>query len=240
MSFGDESTPAVPGSGALVPVRRRLLTPAVCVLAGLHVVGYVVPALVVPGKAEGFVRWFGLSPGAALLRLHVWQLVTHSFVCPSACMAWGMIWAVGALLFVGSWLETEWGAARFLAFYAVTACASGLIRALPGLAGGPVAVFGSTGVFCALIAAFGYVFRDKRLWLFFATVTAAQFAVGLLLVVALLNAAPPSELLWLSGAAAGYAYARVALGRRGPVLVRRGSPASRRARERFSGIDLDD
>lgn len=219
----------------LIPEYRgwKLFTPGVTALIVLHTVGFLI--LVLPEKeaAEDILLFLSLDYASVFARLHLWQLVTHSFLYPSMCAVWGLIWMGLLLLFFGSGLEREWGTKRFIAFYVVMAVASGLVRMLPDI--GSNLVLGSLGVFCAVLAAFGFVFRHERLWLVFVNARVPNVVIGMLVIIALLNIKPIENLLWLSGAAFGLLYPRLflALGRRRPRAVPQES-------DRFSQIDVDD
>ena len=211
----------------------RLFTPAVLVLIVLHTTGFLVPVLL-PGMADWVVRTFGLSLSGALGSLYLWQFVTHTMVYPAACLAGSLVAALLFLLFLGSRFEREWGTARFLVFYAVMAASTGVVRALAVGAGSGI-VLGSLGAVCGLLGAYAGLFRGETVWLFFALLRVEYLVWGLLVILLLLNLRPIENLLCLTGAGFGYAYARLAI-RWEARRTRRAAPK----RDRFSQIDLSE
>ncbi len=212
----------------------RLFTPAVLVLCILHIAGFVAPVVAPQETRIWLVQALGLLPDAGLARLHLWQLVTHTFLYPTACFAWLLVGALTVFVFFASRLEREWGTRRFAVFYVAMAAAAGLVRAIPEFGGSAVLV-GSLGVICAVLAAYGVAFRGERVWLWVSSVPAQHFVLGLLVVLLLLNLQPVANVLWLSGAAFGLAYTRAWFRWERRHVRRPGAGA-----DRFSQIDLGD
>lgn len=207
----------------------KLFTPAVTVLVALHIIAYLLLALPPPDFTLKIKTVLGLAPDKVFARLHLWQLLTHSFLSG----AWSMVWMCVLLIFCGSGLERTWGWLRFVIFYALTSAAAGLVRMLPEI-GGPMIVVGNLGAFCAVLAAFGTVFRHERVWLLFVNPRVPYVVIGMLVILLLLNIQPPENILWLSGAAFGVLYPRIPTAFQG----KRAAPAPPES-NRFSQIDLD-
>jgi membrane associated rhomboid family serine protease len=215
------------------PRLGRLFKAGVLALIGLHIGGFLVPVLL-PGIADGVVRTFGLSLSSALGTLSLWQFVTHTMVYPAMCQAGSLVGTLLFLLFLGSRFEREWGTARLLVFYVAMALCTGLIRAFAVASGGGI-VLGSLGVVCGLLGAYAVLFRGETVGLFFAVIRVEYLVLGLLAILLLLNLRPLDNLLCLTGAVFGYAYARIALrweARRAPHAAPKG--------DRFSQIDLNE
>jgi membrane associated rhomboid family serine protease len=135
------------------------------------------------------------------------------------------------LLFLGSRLERSWGTARFACFCGVVVAAAGCARALAELGSG-TPVFGSLGLIAGVLPAYALTFRGERIWALWTTIPVAYFAIGLLVVLLLLNLQQPANALWLVGAPVGWAYTRAAY----RWEARQTPPPA--ASDRFAGIDL--
>ncbi|MGD2175733.1 MAG: rhomboid family intramembrane serine protease [Candidatus Brocadiaceae bacterium] len=216
------------------PRRRKFFTPAVTVLALLNLAGFLVPLLLPARATAGLVRTFALTPGKAFLHLHLWQLTTHTMLYPSPCAAWSLVCTLVFLVMLGSRLEAEWGTARFLIFWLVIGALSGVVRMLPHLGSG-VPLIGSLGVVGGLLAAVAVVFRHEDVHLIFGRVRMPHFIIGLLVILLLLNCAPLANVLWFSGAAFGFVYARCVTGLGGRRVEQVAAPGNR-----FSDIDVGD
>jgi len=212
----------------------KLFTPAVVALCGLHIAGFVIPVLATSSFGAEFVALFGLEPGAVFGRLRIWQLVTHSMLYPTMCLAWTLAGTLVLLLFFGSRIEREWGTKRFGLFYVAMAAAAGLVRAIPEF-GGSQMIVGSLGVVCALLGAYGVLFRGERASLLVSSVRVPHLVLGLLAILLLLNIQPPANALWLSGALFGLIYTRAWL-----KWERRRVRPHPADSDRFSQIDLGD
>jgi membrane associated rhomboid family serine protease len=209
----------------------RLFTPTVTVLLVLSLAGFLGPLLLPAPAAMGLLRTFGLSLGAAVGGLRVWQFGTHALLHAGCGAAWSFVMTALFLLFFGSRLERSWGTMRFACFCGAAIAAAGIVRALAEVGSGTV-VFGSLGLISGMLAAYGVTFRGERIWAFRTTISVVHFVIGLLVILLLLNLSPLANALWLAGAPVGWAYTRAAYrweARRTP------KPA---ATDRFAGIDL--
>ena len=214
----------------------RLLTRGVAIVGCIHIAGLAIPLLLPGPSSMRFVVAMGLSSGGLFGGWRLWQPLTYATVYPSPCVAWNLVVFLFVLLFFGSRLERAWGTGRFLVFCALTSVASGMVRLLPEMDSRAVLV-GSTGLLCALLAAFGHVCRGEKIWLLLAPgpIGVPYFVIGALVVVLLFNLKPVGDVLWLSGAAFGLLYAELCMRSWRPRPRRRGPRSSS---ERFGEIDL--
>ena len=141
----------------------RLLTPGVAAIACLHILGFAVPLFMPEQSAVSLVLALGLGADGLFHRLRLWQPLTYAGLYPTPCLVGLLISFLFILLFCGSRLERAWGTARFLLFCVLTSAAAGLIRVLPETESGMVLV-GSTGLLCAVLAAFGHVCRGEKMY----------------------------------------------------------------------------
>jgi len=216
---------------------RKLLTPVVVVLLALHVLGFAVPA-VLSKTAEPMVGALGLSLSRALGGLFLWQFVTHSFLYPIPCMAWDLVFTGILLLFLGSRLEREWGARRVVIYYVLMACFTGLFRTFAPADPPGVPIFGSIGIFCAILGTSAVVFRSENFWVFFTIIKGHRFFLALLFITLLLNlVSMPAVVGVVSGAVLGYLYPRILFRRQFGKRIS-GSAAS--GGNRFADIDMSD
>ncbi len=216
----------------------KLFTPAVIVLLILHTLGYVVLAVTwgpecAPSElCSNIMRAIGLTPIPLITHLGVWQIVTYDLLHPGLIH---LIYMLLLFLFFGSGLEREWGTKRFVIFYLVAVVVLGLIRMLPNVSsGGPLV--GGLGSWCAILTAFGLVFRHERIWLLFVTVRVPYFVMGILFITILVCLRPAWNLLWCLGIPLGYYYPkffwrRERRGRHRPVPE---------ADNRFAELDVGD
>ena len=154
-------------------------------------------------------HWLALHP--LLVGFWPWQVVTYAFVHNDV-----MHWLVNMLLlyFFGSQLEEIWGERRFIQYVA----ASGLMAAaayllLTFLLRAPFPLDGASGIGYGMLVAFGVLFPNRRILLFFVADVSMRDAVlifvGIEVFLGLGNfftgsGAWISDLAHLGGALGGY------------------------------------
>ena len=111
----------------------------------------------------------------------LWQLLTYMFLHGGL---WHILFNMWALWVFGHALETVWGMKRFFTYYFFTGIGAGLtVVALALWAGqaGMSVTIGASGAIYGLLLAFGVLFPDQPLYLFFIPVPIpAKYAVILL------------------------------------------------------------
>lgn len=149
---------------------------------------------------------FGLSPKSAWPM--IWQPLTYMFIH-------GGIWHVVINMFVlwmfGSEMETIWGRKFFLKYYFITGIGSGLIWLLFNLDNPYSVLIGASGAIYGILLAFGLMFPNREILLYFLFPIKVKYFVVLLGAVAFFSSMGAqtsniSHLTHLSGMAIGYLY----------------------------------
>ena len=139
---------------------------------------------------------FGLVPYDVTHHFFLWQLVTYLFLH-------GGILHLGlnmlTLWMFGSELENFWGSERFTRFYFVTGIGAGICSVLTGW-NSYIPIIGASGAIYGLLAAYGMLFPDRTLLLYFVVPIKAKWFV---LIIGLIT-------FWSSLAASGSGVAHVA------------------------------
>ncbi len=130
--------------------------------------------------------WLPADAPATTPSFMPWQLVTHAFLHADPVHL--MLNMLGLVMF-GAMLEYEWGTRRFLVFYSVCVlgaalCQFGLSTWLAFERGQISYGIGASGGIYGLLVAFGLLFPNQRLGLFFLPMTfkARHFVVALILL----------------------------------------------------------
>ena len=124
--------------------------------------------------------YFGLIPALVVTKQYVWQFVTYMFLH-------GGIWHIffnmyGVMLF-GSPIEHLWGTKKFLIYYFFTGIGAGItIFAVNFMIGGTgifIPTIGASGALFGLLLAFGILFPNAELLIFFVLPIKAKYLVFL-------------------------------------------------------------
>lgn len=173
---------------------------------------------------------FGLSRGA-VSDGWVWQLATYMFLHGGV---FHLVFNMLVLWMFGSQLEASWGTRAFLRYFFVCGIAAGVTTWLIPL-GPDVPTVGSSGAVYGLILAYGMLFPDSVVYLYFLFPIRAKYLALILGGVEFLSSLAQSgdgvaHFTHLGGLAAGYVYLR--FGDRLRWWFRRpgGRPGGRRAR----------
>ncbi len=141
-------------------------------------------------------RLFGLVPYEVVHHLFLWQLVTYMFLH-------GGFLHIGfnllALWMFGTELEALWGTRKFLRFYFVTGIGAAIATTLV-TPNSYVITIGASGAIYGLLAAYGLLFPDRVILLYFVLPIRAKYLV---LILGLIT-------FWSSVAATGGGIAHVA------------------------------
>ncbi|MCR4660070.1 MAG: rhomboid family intramembrane serine protease [Bacteroidales bacterium] len=148
-----------------------MLTPAVKHLLIINTIMYLA---IVALERRGL---FGITNALALWsfgsgNFRVWQLVTYMFMHANLSH---LFFNMFALWMFGYVLENYWGTRRFVFYYMVCGLGAGLVNAL--IPGG--LTVGASGAVYGLLLAFGMLFPNERIYLYFLVpIKAKWFVIG--------------------------------------------------------------
>jgi membrane associated rhomboid family serine protease len=172
-------------------------------------------ALFVVGSAfPGMAGWFGLTP-SLVMRGAIWQLFTYMFLHGGiAHILFNML----ALWMFGTVIEGTWGRQRFLRFYAICGVGAGICVMLASyLLGAPgerfTTTIGASGAIYGLLLAFGVMYPNAPILLFFLFPVPAKYAVMIFGAIEFFgfsagSGGPVSHVAHLGGLLVGYLYMR--------------------------------
>ncbi|MGA3257868.1 MAG: rhomboid family intramembrane serine protease [Bryobacteraceae bacterium] len=150
-----------------------------------------------------------LSAEAAVRNLFVWQLVTYMFLHAGITH---VLFNMLTLWFFGTQLERDWGTRRFLKYYFYCGIAAGVcvlvVNILLGYWG--VVTLGASGAIFGVLVAFGVMYPDQTVLMYFLFPIKAKYLVMIFVAVELLLTFGPntgvSTIAHLGGAAFGFVY----------------------------------
>ncbi|MCF7975098.1 MAG: rhomboid family intramembrane serine protease [Phycisphaerae bacterium] len=214
------------------PAPSQLFTPAVTTILALSTLGFICTLFLTDFTGN----WLALNP-QRVLRGPLWQLVTYPFVC--AC-PWTFIFTMMTILFLGSAVEREWRTKSFVALWCVVSIVCGLLWTVVSLLMGQP-FMGTSAAACSygIIAVFGLLFRGTPMLMLVATVEAQVMAMILIGLGVILSLAAPITLIWVFGAAVGYAYVKWLWHRNTSHAKVSGSHASGSSYKPGSFVDVD-
>lgn len=198
------------------PAPSQLFTPAVTTILILSTLGFLI-SLMMPSF---MTDWLALNP-QRVFRGPVWQFLTYPLVFQ---FPMAFVFSALTILFAGSTVEREWGTKPFVALWFVVSITCALIWVLICLLMGSN-YLGTTSLACCygLIAVLGLLFRGTRMFMVIATVDARVMALIFIAIGVIQSLTAPITLIWVFGAAVGYAFARI-----------RGKMSDARAREHLT------
>ena len=185
------------------------LTPAVKNLLIANVAAFVISIL---AEQAGYGGWIGLlmlTPYAVTRHLLLWQLVTYMFLHAGF---FHILFNMFALWMFGSELERTWGTRRFVQYYFLTGIGAGLTLILVSPSS-TVATLGASGAIYGLLLAYGVLFPDRLILLYFLIPIRAKYFVMIMGGIEFLSAlSTPGSLVshvaHLGGMAFGLAFLR--------------------------------
>lgn len=145
----------------------------------INVVIYFLEILLFQGEGQRYLTYyFGLIPLLVLKNGFIWQIFTYMFIHGS----WMHIFFnMYALLLFGAPIEEVWGSKKFLIYYLFTGVGAGItIFALNIIIGGEASMIptiGASGAVFGILLAFGILFPDTQILLFFFIPIKAKFLV---------------------------------------------------------------
>jgi membrane associated rhomboid family serine protease len=167
--------------------------------------------LMVGGKPLWYVLnvWFALNPIGENFNFQIWQLISYQFMHGGFSH---IFFNMFALWMFGMEIENHWDSKKFLTFYLLCGVVAGLCQLfLPPLLGAsPAVTIGASGAVYGVLIAFGLMFPDRYIYLYFLLPIKAKYLIGFLIVLEflLIDSAQSNvaHLAHLGGALAGFLF----------------------------------
>lgn len=132
---------------------------------------------IIPYSIEGNVLsidivtyYFGLIPYLIIEKLYIWQIFSYMFLHSTSGFA-HILFNMYALFIFGMPVERLWGSKKFLIYYFICGVGAGLaiftIAVISGGMGYYIPTIGASGAVFGLLLAFGILFPDVEILLFF-------------------------------------------------------------------------
>lgn len=146
-----------------------------------HGIFYLIQAYGGQNIESLIIYFLGLSPAAVIQKGFIWQLVTYMFPHGSF---WHFFMNMYAVMLFGMSVEQAWGSKKFLAYYFFTGVGAGITifiinYFIIGGAAQYIPTVGASGAVFGLLLAFGILFPDAQLLLFFVLPIRAKYLVVL-------------------------------------------------------------
>mgnify|MGYP000616156658 FL=1 len=189
------------------PLSPSLFTDAIKFIISINFLIFILQYL--SGMEDELFTIFGIVPSKTFGELMLWQPFTYLFFH-------GGIWHVLINMFVlwmfGSELEKFWGKKEFLRFFFITGIGSGLITILFSLSS-TNPVVGASGAIYGVLLAYGLLFPNRLVYLYFLIPIKVKYLVMLIGAIAFFSSLNPgnsniSHLTHLSGMVIGFIYLR--------------------------------
>lgn len=174
-------------------VKRAAYSNWVGKIMAINVAIYIFQNVLSVESLNGIVHYFGLTPALVLKKGYVWQFVSYMFLHGNLLH---VLFNMSALLVFGAPIEHLWGSKRFLQFYFFTGIGAGLtIFIMNGLMlNAPnIATIGASGAIFGLLLAFGLVFPNTQILLFFVLPIKAKYLVIIYGVITLSSIISPES-----------------------------------------------
>ena len=157
------------------------LTPMVKYIVISCVAIFLLQAL---GAGRDMVEIFGLTPYLVLSKLFLWQIGTYLFLHGGFGH---LFWNMFALWMFGCELERHWGSKEFLRFFLVTGMGAGVLSILfqPF---SEIPTIGASGAIYGILMAFGLMFPERLVYLYFLFPVKVKYFVAVLGVLAFISA----------------------------------------------------
>jgi membrane associated rhomboid family serine protease len=184
-------------------------TPCVKILLIVTVAGFFLQALTQRLFGVFLPDWLGLVPERVIHRFFLWQPVTYLFLHGGI---FHLLFNLLVLWMFGCELERVWGSRFFLKYFFVCGIGAGVFVALM-TSSSLVPTIGASGALYGVLLAYGLLFPDRKILLWFVLPIRARHFVLIIGAFALyytltLPGSGISHLAHLSGLAIGYIYLR--------------------------------
>ncbi len=155
------------------------------------------------------VEYLGLTP-TMVVRGAVWQLFTYMFLHGSF---FHILFNMFALWMFGRDIEDAWGAREFLKYYLICGLGAGAVTVL-ALWGQPIPTIGASGAIFGVLLAFGMLWPNRTIYLWFFLPIKAKYVVvlfGLIELVATFSYSADGigHFTHLGGLAVGFLYLKL-------------------------------
>jgi len=151
--------------------------------------------------------YLGLVP-VAFWHGYIWQVVTYMFLHGGF---WHLFFNMFVLWMFGRVLEEVWGPKKFLIYYMVTGIGAGIINAAV-MPGSPVPTIGASGAVYGLLLAFGMMFPNQQIYIYFLFPIKAKYFVIVMFAIELFSGINPNSnvahFAHLGGMIVGYIFLR--------------------------------
>jgi membrane associated rhomboid family serine protease len=163
-------------------------------------------------KLDGYPLSLVITQYFALLPLGdgflPWQLITYQFMHAGIMhLLFNMFFG---LWMFGMEIEHIWGPRKFLTFYLMCGVVAGIAQLLLApILDRPSIVIGASGAVYGVLVAFGMMFPDRYIYLYFLIPVKVKYFVIVLIILGLFSLGQPTDvanLAHLGGALAGYIY----------------------------------
>jgi membrane associated rhomboid family serine protease len=193
------------------------ITPAVKMLIIANVAIYLL-FILVPAVQMPIGMTFGLRPSDVLTRGWVWQLVTYMFLHSPAPSH--VLFNMLSLWMFGTDLERDWGTRFFTRYYFITGVGAGVVTIVVALFPFAFAatmydavVVGASGAVYGLLLAYGLMYPDRPIYLYFLFQIPAKYFVMIVGAVTFISSIGASgggvaHFAHLGGLLVGYVYLR--------------------------------
>lgn len=135
---------------------------------------------ILAGNQGPIIEYFALTPALVISKLYIWQLASYMFLHGNFAHIFFNMYAI---LIFGVPIEQEWGSKRFLLYYFFTGIGAGVtIFAINFFFPGPGFFFptiGASGAVFGLLLAFGFLYPNAELLLFFFIPIKAKYLIVL-------------------------------------------------------------
>jgi membrane associated rhomboid family serine protease len=159
--------------------------------------------------SDYFMRYFALNPiGSELFPFYPWQLLTYLFMHGNF---WHLFLNMLALWMFGKELETIWGSKKFLTYYMMCGVGAGIANILitPLFSKLLLPTVGASGSIFGVLVAFGMLFPNREIYLYFFIPVKAKYLVIFYMLVELFSVGSNSTIAHvahLGGALVGFIY----------------------------------
>jgi len=153
--------------------------------------------LMLGGKPLWYIMnmWFALNPLGEGFNFQIWQLITYQFMHGGFSH---IFFNMFMLWMFGMEIENILGSKKFLTYYLICGVAAGLAQLfIAPLFSTPAVTIGASGAIFGVMIAFGMLFPDRYIYLYFLIPIKAKYLIGFLFVL---------EIFWIGDAGSNVAH----------------------------------
>jgi len=156
-----------------------MLTPMVKSLLIINILVFLMEYIT--GGTE-IIYFFGLVPRFIVQRFYIWQFFTYMFLHGGL---WHLFLNMFILWMFGSEIERYWGSRTFLKYYFITGVGAGLLGWLTAF-NSVTPTIGASGAVYGILVAYGMMFPNRPVYLYFLLPIKAKHFVIFLVVMELM------------------------------------------------------